>query len=499
MKATGAESALPSNRDQSGGLLRYDSRWWLLCLSIVLLKFVLLAADPLPKYFLGDSRSYLWTAMTGWIPPDRSYFYGYFIRWLSLPMGSLTPLLIWQALAGATTAIILAWICSQVFRLPYWLSALFGFACCIDPLQLFWEHAVMTESLSLVCYALLLQRAFCYLEKCRVLDLAIVQMLSTVTIGLRISYLVLLIVLGIILPLLAFSSLAHRSSSAPALDKERDSFGSRRTVRLALHLALSIGLMLTLHTAYRRATGLLLHRPPAYLYGTGFQLLSTWAPALQPEDGADEKMRGLIERGNEFGMRNPGLRQAQRFRRSGMVSRLLELEQNDDRADEIARQTALHALKRNPFAIARIASGTYLKFWDGRRTKRLANNDVSGRKFTKEDVRIAQEFHQVIHVGKLDEQRASWMARYYVGAWPYYLIVLASPLLLLLVFLVQRPADIQTVFLGLNSMVLFGSTFFFSIFPIVRYLQPLSFLAMLTMAATAKIHYDRSGARQSRS
>src|SRR5215470_11950721 len=71
-----------------------DANWWLFCFLILALNFFLLAVDPLPKLFMGDSGSYLWTALSGWIPTDRSFLYGYVIRWSSLWIGSLTSLLV---------------------------------------------------------------------------------------------------------------------------------------------------------------------------------------------------------------------------------------------------------------------------------------------------------------------------------------------------------------------------------------------------------------------
>ena len=66
------------------GVASEASQWWLFCSLICLLKFLLLALDPLPKLFIGDSACYIATALTGWIPDDRSYFYGYVIRWVAL-------------------------------------------------------------------------------------------------------------------------------------------------------------------------------------------------------------------------------------------------------------------------------------------------------------------------------------------------------------------------------------------------------------------------------
>src|SRR5690242_9907304 len=112
-----------------------DRAWWIFVLAIVALKLVLLAADPVPKFYLGDSRSYWWTALTGWIPEDRSYFYGYVIRWVALSLSSFTPLLVLQTLAGSLVAIVLAWICLEIFQLPRWFAFLFGVLCAVDPLQ----------------------------------------------------------------------------------------------------------------------------------------------------------------------------------------------------------------------------------------------------------------------------------------------------------------------------------------------------------------------------
>src|SRR2546423_507154 len=70
--------------------------WLLFCLSILLLKLALFAMDPTPKLFLGDSWSYIQTALSDWIPEARSYFYGYVIRWSSVWTESLTSLLVLQ-------------------------------------------------------------------------------------------------------------------------------------------------------------------------------------------------------------------------------------------------------------------------------------------------------------------------------------------------------------------------------------------------------------------
>ena len=166
-------------------------QWWVFCLFIVSLKFFLLALDPLPKFYMGDSASYIWTALSGWIPPDRSFIYGYVIRW-SVWTESLTPLMILQVFVGAGTALVFTSICRSIFLFPLRLSYVFGIFCSIDPLQALWEHYVMTETISLFLYVVMLRYSFLYLRHRRVRDLVLLQALAVALLSFRLSYLILI-------------------------------------------------------------------------------------------------------------------------------------------------------------------------------------------------------------------------------------------------------------------------------------------------------------------
>ena len=99
---------------------------------------------------MGDSGSYIRTALIGSIPRDRSYFYGYLVRWIAVWPHGFTPFLVVQALASGATAIVFALICSRFFEMSNRLSFLFGLMCALDPCQLLWERYVMTETFSLL-------------------------------------------------------------------------------------------------------------------------------------------------------------------------------------------------------------------------------------------------------------------------------------------------------------------------------------------------------------
>ena len=110
----------------AGAAFPAANAWWLFSALVLAIKLLLLWLDLTPKLFMGDSWSYIWTALTGWIPGDRSYFYGYLVRGLALWPHSFTPLLVIQALASSATAIMFALICSRFFEMSKGLSFLFG-------------------------------------------------------------------------------------------------------------------------------------------------------------------------------------------------------------------------------------------------------------------------------------------------------------------------------------------------------------------------------------
>src|SRR6202171_3740230 len=154
------------------------SQWWFFCLLIVSLKFLLLALDPLPKMFMGDSACYISTALAGWIPVDRSYFYGELIRGVALSTGSLTILLLLQSFISALTALLLAHTCRSLFGLSAGASYIIGFICALDPFQLVWERYVMTETISLFLYVGGLYFSLLYLKHRGIRHLVIAQGLS---------------------------------------------------------------------------------------------------------------------------------------------------------------------------------------------------------------------------------------------------------------------------------------------------------------------------------
>ena len=464
-----------------------DTHWWLFCLLIFALNFLLLALDPLPKLFMGDSASYLYTALSGGVPRDRSFLYGYVIRWSSLWAGTLTSLLILQAFLGAVTAILVAVICRAIFGLASGLSYLFGLVCSLDPLQLVWQRYVMTETVSLFFYALMLLFSFFYLKQRRLWQLVILQMLSVVVISFRMSYLLVVQMTAILLPLIAFFPdirAAFRKSSSTLLKAA----GLRSA---GLHLAFSILLMFVLQQGYRELNGRLAGRKPAFLRDSGFSLLTTWAPVLKPTDSPDPRLAQLLAEGSQFQLSDIRARDRQLYSPGYLIARWKQIEPNHAIANKVAKKTALHALLRRPQDVAMLGVKTFLGYWDFSKIHREANFELGKRpnNWPEGMTSVLAERFRLSPPPQEDTKRYTLLQQYYLGAQPYYYVVLLSPLVCgVLIFFVTEG---YVSLLLLHSSILLASTTILSKTASVRYLQPMSLLTILIFAVLVKAVVDR--------
>src|SRR3954463_10831132 len=80
-------------------------------LSILLLvaacKLAFYIVDPYPSFHFGDSGAYLATPLLKWIPPDRSFTYGFLLRSLVFGTHSFGPVLAVQILASGAASVVL--------------------------------------------------------------------------------------------------------------------------------------------------------------------------------------------------------------------------------------------------------------------------------------------------------------------------------------------------------------------------------------------------------
>jgi hypothetical protein len=456
------------------GFLSTDQQWGAFVALILFLKFCLLLVDPTPKFYMGDSGSYISTATSGTIPPDRSFVYGYVVRALAVWSSNLTPLLLCQTLLSGATAIMVAVICRSIFCLSPRSSYLFGLVSCLDPLQLVWERYVMTEAISLFIYVLFLYYSLRYVRDHRISDLVLTQIIGVILLAFRMSFLLVVQVATVLLPLVAF---------LPALAIPRRRFAGLLTSALWRHLAVSILLMLALHNGYKQLNGRLFHSTPKYGYNTGFHLLAVWAPALEPTDAVDARLARVIANGKDYQIANLDLRNSQRFSPGYLVDRWRTIESNAFTANEIGRRTALRALRRRPLQILNLGLRTYLEFWN-RHSMRIFSKLDLGHDMTRDEVAILAKYFHWTSTTSISTERLTFLQKYFLRSWPYCLFALTSPLLGLL-SLVLRTQIRYAALLFVHASVLVAVITVFTVNPSMRYVQPISVLTILLVALLA--------------
>jgi hypothetical protein len=472
-----------------GGRSRWQSdRAFLayLLLAILIVKFVLLAVDSYPRFLIGDSGSYLYTAQTGWIPEDRSFTYGFLIRPLTILPHSLAPLLEFQTLLGAFSSWIVGYCLLQYFEAPRWLAAAGALICAIEPLQLFAERSVLTETVSIFLFALVVWLSLHYLRSGGLVSLIAIQILSVALISIRLSYLPLVIVDSILLPLLGpaallcFRGLTAREDGMKVGPKAQV---SRLFLRAGLHLALAITVCQAGLYGYREWNGELNNRAPAYNYKDGLFLASFWAPVIEARDFPITDLRDAIFNHLAFDLKNPKLRNNQCFSPNGLDDNIIRDTTAKFGGDgltypnKLAKKTALRAAKRNPLGLLHLFYVTALEYFDPiyfRSTVQLEEGSVqvAGAEF---DRLLRKNFHQAYA-----PFRSTLVQRWHLSAELWYQFLLLAPLVFLIAAIASGRRYVrEKIFFGVAVYGLTLGAIALTQEPSVRYMVPDAWLAPL--------------------
>jgi hypothetical protein len=369
-------------------------------------------------------------------------------------------------------------ICSRFFEMSNGLSFLFGLLCALDPCQLVWERYLMTETFALFVYVLVLYWSLAYLRDRRLWQLAVVQALSVLLIGFRMSYLLVVQACTILLPLIAFARCAF-----PVLRKRSETRAPEAGLLLTglTHVIASVAMMFVMHGAYKYANGWLSSREPAYLYDAGAHLIAVWAPALEPSDASDPRFGAVIANGHQFKMKDLHLRNAQQYGDGLLVKRWREIEKDPRKNDRIARETAINAMRRRPLEIVGLAVKTYLGYWNLGSIRWYARSDLGYGKLSDDQIKVLAEKFGFQTVKHLPVQPYSLLQQYFLAAWPYYLVVVVSPLVCAFATWLSRDRSFALL-LFIHASILMVVVTALSPQACIRYLQPVSVLTLFSIA-----------------
>lgn len=307
-----------------------------------------LMVDSRPRFFLGDSESYLATAIGVWIPPDRSWIYGLVVNGILGMTHRLTAVIAAQACLSAMSCVATACLLRSlnVSSRVAWAALLLQ---SLDPLTHYFDRSLLTDApAAAVTWIGLALSAAGLAHANGWLWIAAVPFLWA-TILLRTA----------LLPMVAMPAVVGLGAGLwfalmrPGQSTPPPNWRSRLGPLLGPSLQ-AAGVVAGL-AAYSMANGALTGMPPSLNAKQGYFLLGQVAPILTVADfeglGVEEPARLLAE-SNHAEYR---LRTWQVFGDTGMVPRM-ERQFGDWRRTEMTtRVLARRAILRDPVGFLRLA------------------------------------------------------------------------------------------------------------------------------------------------
>lgn len=442
-------------------------QWLVLLLSVAVIKLGLILIDPTVRFFLGDSESYLHSALSGWIPPDRSFLYGLFIRYSAVWPGSLTGLLAAQALCGVLTALLCARIASTDLGVDYRAANVVALLVALEPAQVFYERMVMAESLGTLCLVTMFACGFAYLRRAAWPWLLAMALAGIVTVALRMSLLPVVLGFSVLPPLVA------------AVDP-----GLRRSwLRVAVHLLIALGATALLHQGYKHLYGYMFQGGRAeYLHSAGTFRLGLVAPLVKPEHLEREGLSPQLLASVGPPLADPRQREAQLWLDDGLIA-VLRRAAGDD-TERHARHIASAALRDDPIGFVGMAVTTTQDYFVARERAARMADDLGDRPLSapmQEELRERLSY-DAAHV----HEQHRFAARYFESAGNWLIVCLFAllPLALIAALRVWSRRRSAAVLLVLTAAGLVAGQLLFSHIVSFRYLHPFAPLA-LVCAATA--------------
>lgn len=455
-------------------LHKVSNKTFFLCLLVVAIKLTLFVLFPNPMFFMGDSGSYLYTAETGWIPPDRSFVYGFVIGAILKIRHSLNDVIFFQTLLSTLSCFCLAYILIHYLKCSRKTASLLTFFFALEPNQLIYERFIMTETLSGFAFSCFLVCSFALLQSRKLFLGLALALMSVLCISLRISYLP-AVILG---SLFLFVRV----------------FGIRwpmvlRTLLCGLALFCSI-------EGYKLLNGRLSAKSPALLYADGFFLVSTISPILTPdifcEEGVSPEITNLwkpsplswYSRARE--MWNPNI---------GLVAILKRYSSSPEEANHLAKRLAIRCLLKKPIDFLKLAIHSYGTYLDRKLYLKSLHVQFAGPYRGPEDERFLSKLISNYNYIPIQGRTNSGLVDYYSYCLPWFLLILVFPIIgsVLLVFKKFR-SDINLFLMtsyNLSALVItYGDADF-------RYLHPFPTFVLLWLGWVTKQVTVNSSLRQS--
>lgn len=425
------------------------------------------------RLFMGDSATYLFSAIHHAVLPDRSFTYPWLIGATAAKTASIATLLIVQTLCGIGTASLVCLILREHFDVSRRLALVAAILVAAEPAQLFYERMVMTESVSTFVLVASIAIAFAYLRNGRLRDLLVCIGLGLLLASLRVGLVPIAVLLGATCVLL-------RWSASP----------SKRA--WAVHLAIAIVVTWSIHSAYQIGYALRRDCDPAYIRDGGLFQLGLVAPLVRASDfentGVDPALLGEVK----IPLANPHLREAQIWQPNGLIDVLKT--RAGERAYRVAAVVAGRVIRENPLGLARLGWQTTLEYLDGaRRNERLWSDLGSGELPNDATLELLRTRFNYDATGVA--RRPSPVYNYFANSalWMTCCLFALAPLSIASLAIGWRNHRRAAALLGLLGAGFVAGQILCSHIISFRYLHPFPVLAILCTAVVLRVFRTQEG------
>ena len=448
---------------------------FLLLVVILAAKMVLALIDHDPRFFMGDSVSYLATAVDGWIPPDRSFLYGFFIRWFAMPFENIEALIIGQVLVSALSV----WIGVEIVRMAGLNDRLllwsFGVIWAVAPIQLIYERFMMSECVSLFGFAIHLACCVQFIRRPSAIWIGALAVTAFLVVALRVSFLPNILFSSVVLPFLA----AVPGSSGSV---GKTIMGVLRKRTTYLYLVLSLVLTGVALTGYKQLYAIKSGNPPAYHSRQGYFMLSTIAPLLSPSDFVDPGLRSAVYAEGGFDLEDPASREHQLWGGEGLIQRMERYVGDSIEVDQLAREIAVGVIVRHPVQFIILGWENFKAYLQPETVAKMVRLDLNRERA------LFGEFRQNLDKSfsyKGDGNSVSFTADLFFNSILWYVFLVAATMPLGLVAIgVSFSRSRLALFAAGQLWVAFGVVIWLAIMATVRYLHAIEFLFLFTLGLT---------------
>lgn len=444
--------------------------WWLF-VAILLLKLALLAIDPQMRFFFGDSQSYLWSAESGWIPPDRSFTYPYLIRATAVATHWLPALAIAQSACGALVAVVLFHLLTVPFGLDRRIALAISLLFSVGPEQLFYERMMMAETAGTLMLTLSLLCGFQYLRRGDWRWLCGSALGGILAVSLRMN------LLPVVLGFSALPVLAARFGAPDASAR----LPWRRVAAHALIAVVAAGLLHTGYKQWRSHEHGGMKKPDYIAYG-GYFKLGLVAPLVKPDHLKGLNLPADLLSRDAFPLADPRARESQLWEANGLVD-LIRKSAGDEEGNRLAGKIAKRAIRDNPLGLLRLAFLTTTDYFNANQVRLRLADDLGTRRPDEEFAAKLRKNYGFDYPASqaLSSPVYAWFE---IGApWLILCLLILAPLGIATMSAGWRDARSASLLLGLASIGVVAAHALFSHIISFRYLHAFPFFVLLNVGA----------------